>query len=155
MTVYLEFYVFLPIVIMNKEISKNVDHQHMHSAQCAKQNKKYKQSRSFHLISPSNLKQKNAKTRISTINFSHFNSVKIRQCQRQDCHHCYYCCCCCCDCYCVSIRKKLQSQKNKKNSTKNRLLLTNVYLMVHIYKGLRYGMVSYTVTVTPICKLQQ
>lgn len=38
----------------------------------------------------------------------------------------------------------------KKKSTKNRLLLTNVYLMVHIDKGLRYGMVSYTVTVTPI-----
>lgn len=49
---------------------------------------------------------------------------------------------------CVSIKKcKIYE---KKISTKNRLLLTNVYLMVHIDKGLRYGMVSYTVTVTPI-----
>lgn len=48
---------------------------------------------------------------------------------------------------CVSIRKKVQ---NVKKSTKNRLLLTNVYLVVHIDKGLRYGIVSYTVTVTPI-----
>lgn len=37
-----------------------------------------------------------------------------------------------------------------KKAAKNRLLLTNVYLLVHIDKGLRYGMVSYTVTVTPI-----
>lgn len=57
----------------------------------------------------------------------------------------------------VSVKITAAAQYEKKNaikkSTKNRLLLTNVYLMVHIDKGLRYGIVNYTVTLTPISKV--
>lgn len=54
----------------------------------------------------------------------------------------------------AAFQYETKNGNRKKNSTKNRLLLTNVYFMVHIDKGLRYGMLSYTVTVTPIRKVQ-